>query len=321
MKNGKMKIVVTESEDFSKQALKLLSNIGTVSLLNVQDENVLLESIKEADVLFIRLKFHISQKIIDTAPKLKYILTATTGLDHIDVDYFENKGGNVISLKGENNFLSSIPSTAEHTWGLLLALMRNTSIAFEDVKKGYWRRDLFKGSNLKEKKIGLLGLGRVGIQVAKYAEAFGLEVGFYDIENKSDTNYRRFDNPKNLFIWSDIISIHIPLNKANIHFVSQQLLDNLKNSTILINTSRGAIIDETYLCHLIKMNRIGGYAADVLENEIALKSNVEKEKLVLLAQQGYNVLLTPHIAGATYESMEMTEEFIAEKLYKIMKKK
>ncbi|OXA81471.1 hypothetical protein B0A65_04225 [Flavobacterium frigidimaris] len=315
---GKMKIVVTESQDFSEQALVLLSEIGTVILLDVQDENSLQDCLKDADILFVRLRFHISVKIIDSAPQLKYILTATTGLDHIDVDYFESNGGKVISLKGEYDFLSSIPSTAEHTWGLILSLMRNVTRAFDDVKNGFWRRDLFKGNNLKGKKIGLLGLGRVGSQVANYAEVFGMEIGFYDHENIKKANCKSFDNPKEMFSWADIISIHIPLKVENIHFVNGELLDQIKSNAFLINTSRGAVVDELYLCQLIEKKTIKGYASDVLENEIISKNNLENEKLIMLAKENYNVILTPHIAGATYESMEMTEEFVVRKLFKMI---
>jgi D-3-phosphoglycerate dehydrogenase len=318
MKIGKMKIVVVESQDFSKDALQLLSEIGTVILLDIEDVNSLQDYLKDADVLFVRLRFYISSKIIDSAPQLKYILTATTGLDHIDVDYFESKGGEVISLKGEYDFLSSIPSTAEHTWGLILALMRNTTKAFDDVKKGFWRRDLFKGNNLKGKKIGLLGLGRVGLQVANYAEAFGMEIGFYDNKNIEKAKCKSFNDPKSLFSWADIISIHIPLNFDNIHFVNKALLDHVKSNAVLINTSRGAVVDELYLCQRIEEKMIKGYASDVLENEINSKDNLENERLVMLVKENYNVILTPHIAGATYESMEMTEEFVVEKLYETM---
>lgn len=313
-----MKIVIVEYQGFSEHALQLLSEIGTVVLLDIQDENSLLDYLKDADVLFVRLQFYISSKIIDSASQLKYILTATTGLDHIDVDHFESKGGQVISLKGEYDFLSSIPSTAEHTWGLILALMRNTTKAFDDIKKGFWRRDLFKGNNLKGKKIGLLGLGRVGFQVADYAEVFGMKIGFYDHKNIEKANCKSFNNPKSLFSWADIISIHIPLNSDNIHFVDRVLLDQIKSNAVLINTSRGAVVDELYLCKLIEKKMIRGYASDVLENEINSKDDLENERLVMLAKENYNVILTPHIAGATYESMEMTEKFIAEKLYKII---
>jgi len=318
--NGKMKIIITESEDFSNTAIQKLSKFGELILLDIKDRPTLLEKTKDADVLFVRLRFYIDKEIIDNAPRLKYILTATTGLDHIDKEYFESKAGTVISLRGEYDFLSSIPSTAEHTWGLLLSLARNTTRAVNDVKNGFWRRDLFKGNNLKGKKIGILGLGRVGKQVAKFSETFGMEVGFYDIEKK-EAEYITFKNPKDLFCWADIISIHIPLNEENKGFVSKELLNELKPTSFVINTSRGQVIDELYLCKLIENHKIKGYATDVLENEINLKNNISSQQLVILAKKGYNVIITPHIAGATYESMEMTEEFIVDKFTNYLNEK
>ncbi len=309
-----MKIIVTESEDFSNTALQHLSGLGEVILLDISNRAVLLEKTKDADILFVRLRFYIDKEIIDNAPNLKFILTATTGLDHIDTEYFENKGGKVISLREEYEFLNTIPSTAEHTWGLLLALMRNTTKAFDDVKNGFWRRDLFKGNNLKGKKIGILGLGRVGGQIAEYATVFGMSVGYFDTDKKGN-GYNSFENPENLFEWADIISIHIPLNEKNIRFVNKNVLDNLKESAVLINTSRGAVVDEKYLCNLIENKKIKGYATDVLENE--LNEEIHKNQLVNLAKQGYNIIITPHIAGATFESMEMTENFVTEKFVKL----
>ncbi len=314
MKTGKMKLLITESEDFSEKAILELKKHFEVEVSNIFSEEELIEKLSEVDALFVRLRFKLSKEILSKSTSLKYILTAATGLDHIDVDYFEEKGGQIISLKGETDFLGTIPSTAEHTWGLLLALIRNTVKAFDDVKNGFWRRDLFKGNNLKNKKIGILGMGRVGKQVAHYAEAFGMEVGFYDIQS-IESKYKCFQNAEDLFTWADVVSIHIPLSKENIHFINRELLNKLNSNSILINTSRGAIVDEIYLAELLEKNKIKGYATDVLEDELSIC--IDKNKLVALSKQGYNVIVTPHIAGATYESMEMTEEFIVDKFYKI----
>ncbi len=317
MKTGKMKLLITESEDFSEKAILELKEHFEVELANIFSEEEFVEKIKEVDALFVRLRFKLSKEILSKAISLQYILTATTGLDHIDVDYFEQKGGQVISLKGETDFLGTIPSTAEHTWGLLLALIRNTIQAFDDVKNGFWRRDLFKGNNLRGKKIGILGMGRVGKQVAHYAEAFGMEVRFYDTQNVV-SKFNVFSNAEDLFEWADVISIHIPLSKENIHFINKELLNKLNSNSILINTSRGAVVDEVYLGELLEQNKIKGYATDVLEDELNIC--IDENKLVALSKQGYNVIITPHIAGATLESMAMTENFVVEKLNAILKR-
>ena len=307
----KRKLLITESLDFSVKTINLLKTYYEVIVKDIKDEEELIHYIKDVEVVFIRLKFKISNEIIDKAAHLKYILTATTGLDHIDLNYFNNKGGHVISLKGAYDFLSTIPSTAEHTWGLILSLVRSIPQSYTSVMQGEWKRDHFKGHNLKSLKLGILGLGRVGKQVETYAKAFGMETAFYDTDKtKQSLNSRTFDTTKALFEWANIISIHIPLNEENICFVNKERLKYLKPNSYLINTSRGAIVDELAVESLLKHNKIKGYATDVLSEEI--QANIADNPMVKLAKQGYNVIITPHLAGCTYESMQMTEDFVSE---------
>ena len=311
MKSGKVRILITESENFSQSAIRLLQNHFEVDCRDLLSEEELIATMDVYDVLFIRLRFNFTKELLQKASKLKYILTATTGLDHIDVAYFENKGGKVISLRGETEFLSSIPSTAEHTWALLLALLKKIPTAFVDVKNGNWHRDHFKGNNLHGKKLGILGLGRVGKQVAVFANAFQMEIGYFDIQSIS-SEYQCFKTPQELFSWADIISIHIPYNEENENFIDAALLKFCHENTVLINTSRGKVWDENVIADLLKQHKLKGIATDVLQNEFDT-SKIGQNSLVMLAKNNYNVIVTPHIAGATYESMEMTEDFIANK--------
>lgn len=309
-----MRILITESGDFSLNALAELQKHFEVIQHDFTSLEVLIENIAEVDVLFVRLRFKLTKEILEKAPQLQYILTATTGLDHIDTDYFESRGGKVISLKGEVDFLGSIPSTAEHTWALLLALLKKIPSAFEDVKEGNWHRDHFKGNNLRGKKIGILGLGRVGKQVAHFAEAFGLEIGYFDVVAQTN-HYTSFSNPLQLFAWAEIISIHIPYNTKNENFVNMELLQHCQKNAVLINTSRGNVWDENWVAELLKQNKIFGVATDVLQDEFN-KKYLKRNPLVELATEEYNIIITPHIAGATYESMAMTEEFIVSQFLK-----
>src|SRR6185295_17876891 len=111
---------------------------------------------------------------------LKVIVTAATGVDHIDTDYATARGIEVLSLRGESEFLESVSASAEHTWALLLALVRRIPQAFASVQRGEWNRDLFRGHELKDKRLGIVGLGRVGRKVAIYARAFGMRTAAYD---------------------------------------------------------------------------------------------------------------------------------------------
>ena len=309
----KRKLLITESLDFSLEARSLLEAHYDVVIKNIQNENELLTYIKDVEVVFVRLKFYISKEVIDKAVNLKYILTATTGLDHIDVDYFESKGGQVVSLKDAHQFLETISSTAEHTWGLMLALIRRLPQAVVSVNQGFWDRDRFKGHNLQSLKLGILGLGRVGKQVEHYAVAFGMEIGFYDSNpSKKSERSKSFFSAENLLAWSDIVSVHIPLNEENVNYLNANLLMHLKPNAYLINTSRGLLVDEFAIETLIKQKHLAGYAADVLADE--LEGIIGDNPLVHLARQGYNVILTPHIAGWTFESHQKLAQTIVDKI-------
>lgn len=313
MKTGKMKLLITEIEDFSEVAIMELEKRFIVDKLLFFSKESLISKIDQYDAIFIRLGVFIDKEIIDKAVNLKYILTATTGLDHIDVTYFEEKGGKVISLKNEFEFLGTIPSTAEHTWALMLALIKKIPFAFQSVKEGVWNRNLFKGTNLKEKKIGILGLGRVGKQIAKFAEAFEMDIRYYDI-NDINSNYQRFSTAEELFSWAEIITIHIPLNEHNINFVNKSLLELCSQNVILINTSRGAVWNEQIIADSLIKGKIKGVATDVLASEY----NDYSSPLISLLNQNFNIIITPHIAGATYESMNTTELFIAQKINSLL---
>ncbi len=316
MKIGKMKLLITESEHFSSKAIADLRQHFEVQIENIGSREELLVKSADCEVLFIRLAFAIDREVIENAKELKYILTATTGLDHIDTTYFESRGGQVISLKNEVDFLGTIPSTAEHTWGLILALIRKIPFAFEDVKQGHWDRNPFKGNNLQRKKLGILGLGRVGKQVAHFAEAFEMEVGFYDVAS-INSNYTQFKSPEALFAWADIVTIHIPLTTQNVGFVNKSLFQNCQ-PLYIINTSRGAVWNENDMATLVKEQKLLGLATDVIADEFDIHKN--SNPLIALAHQNYNVIITPHIAGATFESMAITEEFITEKFLKHLQK-
>ncbi|MEQ9412881.1 MAG: NAD(P)-dependent oxidoreductase, partial [Cyclobacteriaceae bacterium] len=207
-----------------------------------------------------------------------------------------------------------IPSTAEHTWALLLALMRNLPSAVNSVKQGNWDRDQFKGNNLSGKRLGIIGLGRVGKQVAHFAKAFKCEVGSYDpYQNRWLGFVQQFSSLKELVRWAEIVTLHIPYSIETHHFIGKELLSSFNKGSILINTSRGGVWDESEVSALVKSGYLAGVATDVLEFELEDTKRPSSPLLKLMASN-QNVLITPHIAGATFESMELTEIFIAQKL-------
>jgi len=309
-----IKILNAESRGYSKEAESILLSLGTLKTSDLNRES-LIKTIPNYDVLIVRLGNHIDKEIIDAGLNLKAIVSATTGLNHIDVTYANQNNVKVLSLKGEHEFLKNISATAEHTIALLLSLMRNIPSANESVKKGYWDRNLFKGIEISGKTFGILGYGRIGTKVAKYAKAFGAKVIVYDIKNvipeqKDIVVAKTIDE---LLENCEILSIHVPFNESNNQLLNKSQISKLPKNSIIINTSRGEIINEIDLLESLNSSRILGAALDVLTDE-HINSASFSHPLIEYAKTHDNLILTPHVGGATYESMYKTEIFMANKL-------
>ncbi|MBL7860711.1 MAG: hypothetical protein JNJ65_06065 [Cyclobacteriaceae bacterium] len=312
-----LRILNAEPHEYSRKAYSILSELGTVTEQELSQQQ-LEEEIQGFDVLIVRLGLRVTREVINRGKSLKFILSATTGTDHIDLTAAAERNIQVICLKGEEEFLRSIPSTAEHTWALLLALVRQLPGAVQSVQQGQWNRDAFKGHNLSGKRLGIFGLGRVGKQVAHYARAFNCEVAAYDPDQSTWLEFvHRFPEARALAGWSDIICIHIPYSAKTHHFIGKELLPHFKKGSLVINTSRGGVWDEPFVGEYLQRGNLAGVATDVLEFELEAEKRATSPLLKAM-KENYNVIITPHIAGATYESMEMTEMFIAEKLKKAL---
>lgn len=307
-----MKLLITEPENFSQLAIELLSKYFDV-VLGVKDKNDLLHKVKDIDVIVLRLGFVIDSEVLLKASKLKIIATPTTGLNHIDCVFAESKGVRVISLNGEREFLDNITPTAELAFGLMLSLFRNIPSAIQHVKGNGWSRDLFIGEELKGKTLGILGLGRLGKMMSRFALAFEMNVLFYDVDEKvSDSEVQRVELDM-LLSSSDVISIHIPLNDSTEGFLCSDKISKIKKGSYLINTSRGEVLDEVALLSALEAKGIAGAALDVVCNEPDDSGQIES-KLVEYSKVHKNLIITPHIGGACYDSMRATEEFITRKI-------
>lgn len=313
-----MQILITEPAGYSQAALNIYARAGSVVLLP-NTGLALEEAIVNADVVVIKLRYPLHKALLQKAEKLRYIISPTTGLDHIDEAFAKEKGIQIISLRGEIEFLSAIPSTAEFTWTLLMTLFKRIVPAVAHTRQGQWDRNQLIGNNLQGKKLGILGLGRVGTQMAGFARAFGMQVMAFDPYKDL------FSWPENvawattaieLAQWAEVFSIHIPV-VGNEGFVSAEILNELKPGTLLLNTSRGSVWDETAVADLLKNGILGGVGTDVLAGELD-KNNLLASPLLALAPNIDNLIITPHIAGATRESMAATEDFVAEKFERII---
>jgi len=173
-----MRILNAEPEQYSDEARHILSAIGEVTEQRLS-QHELVRWVPAFDVLIVRLGLKVDRPVIDAGQRLQAIVTATTGLDHIDTSYAHARNIAVLSLSGETEFLRSIHATAEHTWALLLALLRRIPDATAAVRAGRWDRDAYRGYELFGRRLGILGLGRIGKEVARYGIAFGMQVAAF----------------------------------------------------------------------------------------------------------------------------------------------
>ena len=298
---------------YCEEAGKILNRLGEVVEVPL-NRSELLSRLADYDVLIVRLAQQIDRDVIDAGCRLKVIMSATTGLDHIDVDYARSKGVTVLSLRGETEFLRTVSATAEHTWALLLALLRRIPQAFTAVRADAWDRDAFRGHELESKRLGIIGLGRIGRKVARYGQAFGMDVAAY---NPSVSEWvdgvKRASTLPDLLRRSDVLTIHVPLTNDTSGLISREELSLLPSGSTLVNTSRGEVLDEFALVKALQTGHLAGAALDVICNE--RDEGLRGQSPLLAYARGHdNLIITPHVGGATYESMEKTEIFMARKL-------
>ncbi|MDA8595388.1 2-hydroxyacid dehydrogenase [Flavobacteriaceae bacterium] len=303
---GKDKIIISGIDSLSPEIERQLKGKFDFSYYTPNGELDLIKTLESCDVFWFRLNHRLTKEILKTA-SCKIIACAVTGLDHIDINYAEKKGIKIISLKNEFDFLKTVRATAEHTLGLTLGLLRQVVQASEDIQNGNWRREFFLGSEIYQKKVGIIGLGRLGTITANLYKAFGAEIYYYDIKN-IDSNYIKLNSLKEVFKICDIISLHVPLDSSTFEFINKDLFS--ENEFFLINTSRGQVINEKDIVKGLKKSKLLGYATDVLTGEPHIANSlIWKESL-------YNkkILVTPHIGGYTKESILKTEKFISKKI-------
>lgn len=284
--------------------------IGDVILIETEKKD-LKNILANNNIFWFRLKFKIEKEDIPEKPECKFIICPATGLDHIDLEACKEKGIKVLGLKGETDFLQRVRATAELTIGLTIALIRKIPEAVNDVNSFNWRRDYFKGYEIFEKKVGIIGVGRLGKITARYFKAFGAEVYGYDILSFDESICEK-KTIEEIFSSCDIISIHLAYNASTHHLIDQVLLNKMKPNGILINTSRGGVINSKDLLIALKEKKIAGAALDVLEDEY----DIANSELIAYSSKNNNLIITPHIGGNTYESFEKTELFMVEKLKK-----
>jgi D-3-phosphoglycerate dehydrogenase len=308
--SARWRVLNAEPAEYSDEARRLLSEVADLDE-RALDRAGLLASIHDADALIVRLRFQIDREVLEAGPALKAIVSATTGLDHIDLAAARARGITVLSLRGETEFLRTIRATSEHTWALLLALVRRIPAADASVREGRWTRDAFRGHELAGRNLRIIGLGRVGRHVAGYGAAFGMHVAAYDpAATEWMDGVERRPSLAALVGDADVISVHVPLDAATRGMVNGTVLASVPAHAVLVNTSRGEVLDEQAVADALRERRLAGAAVDVVSAERGAGSPLRDA----LADRSLNLVVTPHIAGATWESMARTELFMAGRL-------
>ena len=308
------RILNAESAGYSPEAAAVLAEAGEVRMEEL-DRPALLEAVPWATALIVRLGHRVDDELLARAPALQAVATATTGLDHIDEEAARRRDVAVLSLKGETAFLDTVHATAEHTWALLLALSRRIPWAHRHAVAGGWARDRFRGRELGGRGLGVVGLGRVGRRVAQYGLAFGMRVTAYDPSPACWVEgVERAPGLQELAAASDVLSIHVPLDATTRGLIGARVLAALPHGAAVVNTSRGAVVDEEALAAALESGALSGAALDVLCGEASSVDAGSRSRLIALARRRSDILLTPHIGGATFESMARTELFMARRL-------
>jgi D-3-phosphoglycerate dehydrogenase len=266
-------------------------------------ENELKALLPKVEGLVIRSATKVTPEILEKAPQLKYIIRAGAGTDNIDKKSCALKGVKVSNTPGANT-----NAAAEHAMALMFTLLRKTAEAHYSMKNGHWEKSKYSGNELFKKKIGILGMGRIGQTLAKRLRGFEPEISFYDPYDVklSEPNIKQVETMEQIFSHCDIISMHLPFLEKTKNIINYKLLSLMKKNALLINASRGGILVEDDLIRVLEEEKIGGAALDVYSAEpLAEDSKLRKTP---------NLVLTPHLGASTEESQERVGEMVLNQL-------
>jgi D-3-phosphoglycerate dehydrogenase len=288
-----MKIVI--ADDLPSTAVDLLRAEGwEVDARVGRPAEQLAHDLADADALVVRSATRVTAPVIDAAPRLRVIARAGTGVDNVDVNAASARGVVVMNAPGANSI-----SVAELAIGLMLALARHVPAADAAMKQGKWEKKKFMGEELRDKTLGLAGLGRIGQEVARRARAFGMRVVAHDpfiAASVAEDLGVELVTMDEVFARADYVSLHLPSTPATRNFLNAERLAHARKGVRIVNTARGDLIDETALADAIEAGHVAGAALDVFEIEPP-----PDPRLQTLPQ----VIATPHIAASTREAQEL----------------
>ena len=324
------KIVIYDATDQEKQDLKTLGEAHDLQFVSesLGPANV----VKEAEVISVFVSSKVKKETLDKMPNLKLIACRSTGFNNIDLSAAKEKAVCVSTVPtyGEH-------TVAEYTFALLLALTRKLFDANEQVEQGQINANTIHGTDLHGKTIGIVGLGRIGQNVAKIAKAFGMKVTAYDIKSNKEVAGQigiEFLDLDALLQQSHVISLHVPATPETTHMINEARLSQMKRGTYLINTARGELVDTVALVGALQSGQLAGAALDVIEDEKLM--DMDEEELILrkdrmpraslehavaidVLQKMFNVIITAHNAYNTNEAIQRINKTTKENIEKFLK--
>lgn len=312
--NSEIKMLFLGPKDFFEELRNNVPRSWKVICVNSLDEFI--KSPIEVDVILdSSIREVIDLNLVELS-KVKIIACASTGTNHIKHHTNFSEKISVYSLRNVPELLKTLTSAAEFSFGLLIALSKQLIPATNATKSGIWNRAELPGAILKNKQLGIIGLGRIGSAMASFAKSFGMNVGYYDphlIEKPTDIS--EYHSINKLVMNSDFISIHIPyfpeINQKPV--ITREIFSLFKHGSYFINTSRGELIDEEGLITAIDSGRIHGAALDVLVGEPELSQNIIYK---YANKTKANIIFTPHIAGYSIENVKIATMGILDHLIK-----
>ena len=282
----------------------ILESFAEVSYLKDPSVEEVLKIIHLYDSIFTnpnKSKVFLDKNIIDSAINLKCICTASTGTNHIEMEYATSKGIKVISLTEERETINKIGSTAELAFALTIASLRNVVQSHQGALKGEWDYSRYIGRQLNSLSIGVVGYGRLGRFYSSYFEPFESKVRVFD-PYKNILDFEQTKDLESLIKASDVLSLHVHVTDETINLINTKSLLAAKEDILIINTSRGEIINEEDMVKFLKSNNQARLATDVLRDEIRDRKN---SPLLEYAQTSNQVVITQHIGGMTKEAQEI----------------
>ena len=282
------------------------------------NEDYFIKNISKYTILVPHLYLDLSSKLIGQAINLKYLFTPSTGTNHIDLQAVKENDINFYCLSDNADFISEISSTAELAWLLILSANRKIiPLNRRVISENSWKNNDIRGNQLKNKTIGIIGFGRLGKMVYEYAKSFDMNILIYDIDENSVLGYENhvidFDG---LIKLSDVITLHPKLNDTSFEMINRHSINLMKDGVIIINTSRGDVINSEDLLSSLESGKVGFAALDVLKNEFH-SGKLPNDPLIEYALDQNNsdkILITPHAGGATLDAHKVVFKHVAKTL-------